>query len=227
MFYFEEFREKQVLKSSLLEGLNHFFTTRECPVRGAEVDFRLAMNVNRLISPIQTHSDNVHIVDSRNVYENTDGLIFNMESTGVFLCFADCTPIIFYDSVNKVAAVTHAGWKGTAAKIAVRTVEKMNQTFGSKPFDISVAIGPTISRCCYEVGEDVLSWLLSTVLDKSGLYAGNNVDLKQINARQLQEIGVKNIDVCPYCTSCNNDLFFSYRKEKGTSLRHNAVVWFD
>ena len=51
-----------------------------------------------------------------------------------------------------------------------------------------------------------------------------DVDLKGINARQLQEVGVEKIDICPYCTSCNNDLFFSYRKENKTTNRHSAVI---
>lgn len=227
MFYIEEFCGKKVLKSDVLEGLNHFFTTRDCPVRGAEDLFKESLSVSRFISPIQTHSDNVSVVDSREEYPDTDGLIFNEKSLGVFLCFADCTPLIFYDERKKLAAVSHAGWKGTAAQIGVKTVNKMINTYGSIPSDIKVAVGPAISGCCYEVSEDVLLKLLSTVKDKTGLYAGMKVDLKQVNARQLQEIGIKEIDICPYCTSCNNDLFFSYRKENGTTLRHNAVAWFN
>ena len=50
------------------------------------------------------------------------------------------------------------------------------------------------------------------------------VDLKGINKRQLEEAGVKEIDVCPYCTVCNNELFFSYRKENATTNRHSAVI---
>ena len=78
--------------------------------------------------------------------------------------------------------------------------------------------------CCYEVSEDVCNRLLATVNRKEGLYKNRNVDLKQINAQQLREFGVKEIDICPYCTSCNNDLFYSYRKENGTDKRHFAVV---
>ena len=94
----------------------------------------------------------------------------------------------------------------------------------SNPQDIIAVIGPAISICCYEVSEEVRDKLLETVKDSSGLYENRNVDLKKINSRQLEEIGVKNIDICPYCTSCNNDLFYSYRKEKGTANRHYAVL---
>ena len=95
MFYFEEFHGKKVLKSDLLAGLNHFFTTRECPVRGAEEVFRTQLGLRRLVTPVQTHSDNVMRVTNEDVYSETDGLIFNEQSLGVFLCFADCFLVHF------------------------------------------------------------------------------------------------------------------------------------
>ena len=67
-----------------------------------------------------------------------------------------------------------------------------------------------------------------SVANNQGLYEIRNgkifVNLKEINKRQLEEIGVKHIDICPYCTSCNNDLFFSYRKEGATTNRHSVIV---
>ncbi len=112
--------------------------------------------------------------------------------------------------------------------IGVKTIEKMMKEFGSKPENIKCAIGPAIGFCCYNVGEDVLNNLMATVSDTKNLYEIRNgeifVDLKNINRRQLEEAGVKEIDVCPYCTVCNNDLFYSYRKENGTKNRHHAVL---
>ena len=94
----------------------------------------------------------------------------------------------------------------------------------SNPEDIIAIIGPAIGLCCYEVSDDVRESLLSTVLDNNDLTNSRNVDLKQINKRQLEEIGVTKIDICPFCTSCNNDLFYSYRKENGTTNRHYAIL---
>ena len=217
MFYFENFLGKKVLKSDYITEINAFFTTRE------GFDFTNLKSV-RVLTPEQTHTNNVQITDSRDKYSECDGLITASTKEAVYLRFADCTPLIFYDSKNKVAAVSHAGWRGTYQKIGVKTVEKMKLNFGCNPENITVLIGPAISLCCYEVGEDVKEKLLSTVTDSKGLFDGMNVDLKGINALQLKEIGVEKIDICPYCTSCNNDLFFSYRKENGTKERHYAVV---
>lgn len=218
MFYFDEYKGQKVLRSDLFRGINAFFTTRETVLEN------FFENNLRIITPIQTHSDHIEIVDKKNEYPDTDGLILAELNTMIYLRFADCTPLIFYDKANKIGAISHAGWRGTAAKIGVKTIEKMGVNFGTKPKDIIALIGPAISLCCYEVSEDVKEQLLQTVSGKSNLSTGKNVDLKGINARQLQEIGVENIDICPYCTSCNNDLFYSYRKEQGTKSRHYAVM---
>lgn len=215
MFYFEDFNGKKIMKSDMLTEVTAYFTTR------GEVNFP---NSKRVIHPVQTHSDHVEIVDERIDYPDTDGLILTNSDDTVYLKFADCTPLIIYDKENKIGAVSHAGWRGTAAKIGVKTVEKMSNNFGTKPENIIVLIGAAISKCCYEVSEEVRDILLNTVKNPIGLYEGRNVDLKRINAQQLLDIGVKNIDICPYCTSCNNDLFYSYRKENGTKERHYAVL---
>ena len=53
-----------------------------------------------------------------------------------------------------VAAV-HAGWRGTLARIVVKTLGRMQMEFGTRPRDVVAALGPAIGRCCYEVGSDV------------------------------------------------------------------------
>ena len=221
MFYFDEINGKKVLKSSVLDGVEHFFTTRGYGIND--------LGLKNLVHPTQTHSANVGVAQvGKSDYPDTDGLILSNFEQVLYLNFADCTPLIFYDYEKKIGAVSHAGWRGTASKIGVKTVEKMAVEFGSKPENIKCAIGPAISMCCYNVGEDVYNQLMNTVKNSNGLYDIRNgeifVDLKVINKRQLVEIGLKEIDVCPYCTVCNNDLFYSYRKENGTKLRHHAVL---
>lgn len=226
-FYFEEINGYKVLKSDLgiNAGLNHCFTTRYTPSLDGEGWGGVVFPLNKKpISPQQTHSDHVEIVDERSEYPDTDGLIITRKNTPIALRFADCTPLIFYDTKHKIGAISHAGWRGTAQKIGPKTILKMGVNFGSNPKDIIAIIGPAIGLCCYEVSDEVRSKLLDTVESTTNLTNGKNVDLKQINARQLQEIGVTKIDICPYCTSCNNDLFYSYRKENCTQERHYAIL---
>jgi copper oxidase (laccase) domain-containing protein len=73
----------------------------------------------------------------------------------------------------------------------------------------------------------VIATVKKSVKDTSNLITQDNrIDLKGVNARQLTEIGIpaENIDICPFCTSCRSDLFYSYRKENGTDKRHNAII---
>lgn len=244
MFYFSEINGKRILKSSLLDGLNHFFTTRESVIKTKEPDFDKVVLENKkdickflgieevnLIHPSQTHTSNVDVAKAgMSSYPDTDGLILTNKQQAVFLNFADCTPVIIYDSKKHIGAVSHAGWRGTAGMIASKTVQKMVDEYASNPKDLKAAIGPAISFCCYNVGEDVYRKLSASVKDFDGLSEIRQgdifVDLKGINKRQLVEAGLdeNNIDVCPYCTVCNNNLFFSYRKENATTNRHSAVI---
>ena len=219
MFYFEEINGYKVLKSDLglNAGVNHCFTTRGVGLSNIYPEYIYP-------SPQQTHSDHVEIVDERLEYPDTDGLIITQKNTPIALRFADCTPLIFYDTKQKIGAISHAGWRGTAQKIGPKTIKKMGENFGTQSQDIIAIIGPAIGLCCYEVSDEVRGKLIETVTDSTGLAQGQNVDLKQINARQLEEIGITKIDICPYCTSCNNDLFYSYRKENGTTERHYAIL---
>ncbi len=213
MFYFDNFYGNKILRSDKLNKINAFFTLRE------GIDYS-KLQAKRILKPEQTHSDNIEFVDARNEYPNCDALILTNTNDAISLKFADCTPLIFYDKKQKITAISHAGWRGTAQKIGVKTIKKMN----SNPQDIIALIGPAISICCYEVSEEVRDTLLATVNSQDGLFKNRNVDLKKINARQLKEFGIDNIDICPFCTSCNNDLFYSYRKENGTPFRHNAIA---
>lgn len=236
MFYFDKISGKDILKSDLISDIENFFTTRDTVIKSSESDMADVVEENKklickylgvdeLISPVQTHSANVQFVQTHKIdYPDTDALILSNKMQAVFLNFADCTPVILYDKKQHIAAIAHAGWRGTVQRIAVKTIEKMN----SNPCDIQAVIGPAISICCYNVGSEVFEQLKSTVNNFDGLYRQQNnelfVNLKGINAQQLKEFGVKEIDVCPYCTYCDNDMFFSYRKENATTSRHSAVI---
>lgn len=242
MFYLEKLNGKTVMKTDILDGLTHYFTTRECPIKSKEPEMQEIVEENRkmfrdvlgvseenLIYPEQRHTDTVDVAQiGKTFYPEADAIILTNKEQAVFLNFADCTPLVAYDKKQNIAAVIHAGWKGTVGKIGAKTILRMQEEFGTNIEDVVVAVGPAISVCCYEVKEDVFNMSMVSVANNQGLYEIRNgkifVNLKEINKRQLEEIGVKHIDICPYCTSCNNDLFFSYRKEGATTNRHSVIV---
>ncbi len=236
MFYFDKIAGKQILRVKSLE--NVLFTTRTSFIRTKDEnyipiarqnmrDIIEYLGVEKLISPEQTHSSNIAIADYNiETYPQADALILTDKRLGIYLSFADCTPIILYDTSQNIGAVIHGGWRGTAERITFKTAKKMIDEFNSKPKDISAIIGPCISECCFEVGFDVYEKLYKSVnLERVSQNSEKvYVDLKKINKLQLEVLGISNIDICPYCTVCNNDKFFSYRKENGTTNRHSAIL---
>ena len=177
------------------------------------------MGWENLIHPTQTHSANVAFAKPGVIdYPDTDALVLDNFEQTVYLRFADCTPVILYNRTKNIAAVAHAGWRGTAQKIVQRTVEMLGEG------EIVAAIGPAICMNCYDVGQEVFERLAPAAGEYERRDGKIFVDLKAINAHQLREAGVKEVDICPYCTCCNNDLFYSYREENGTQNRHYAVI---
>lgn len=233
MFYFDEIDGKKILRSDLIKKANAFFTTREICIcdKGTDDNSEVKKNIkivenylgSKLISPVQTHSANIDTAtENRFDYPDTDGLILTQKNPAIFLNFADCTPLIFYDEKQNIGAVSHAGWKGTAQKIAQITAQKLIQKYSSNPKDICVLIGPAICGECYEVGKEVYDRLMD--YQNSDSKEKFYVNLKEINNKQLTQTGIEKIDICPYCTCCDNEFFYSYRKENGTTLRHSAIL---
>lgn len=243
MFYFEEFCGKKVLKSSLLEGLEHFFSTRDFVLtKGALDDLEEVAQINRkiamgefrvlperFITVNQTHSDNVQIYNGKDsFYDNCDGIIVAEAETAAILNFADCVPIILFDKEKNIAAIVHAGWRGTAKEIVKKAAMIMIETFASNPKNVVAAIGPSIGINNFSVDENVFRQLVKDSDDSVFRHDNESdkyfVDLKLLNKKQLLSIGVENIDLSTYCTYSMNDIFFSYRKENGVTARHSAVI---
>ena len=70
---------------------------------------------------------------------------------------ADCIPVLVADRKRHVVAAFHAGWRGTVKRIVESGIGRMRLEYGSRPEDLTAAIGPGASVCCYEVGDEVLS----------------------------------------------------------------------
>lgn len=182
----------------------------------------------------QVHSANVQVLNSRSelpVLKDVDGLVTAESELTMMLHFADCVPVIVYDRNKNAAGIFHAGWRGTAQSIVVRGLESMQKEYGSNPSDMVAAIGPAIGPCCYPVGADAADKLGATINIPESLIEHRSddssirPDLKGINARQLEEFGVKEIDVCNYCTACHHDIFYSHRASGGTTGRQGALVY--
>ena len=152
-------------------------------------------------------------------FDSADGLVTNCPGVPLAIFSADCIPILLHDSVQRVVAACHAGWRGTAAGIVGKTVQVMTQTFGCQPKDIRMAIGPGISRCCFETHEDVPHAMWAVLGKQADPFIDRLsrekflVDLKGINGLwgQLAGVPANQIEISDLCTACRQDLFWSHR----------------
>ncbi|MWC27427.1 peptidoglycan editing factor PgeF [Paenibacillus sp. MMS18-CY102] len=197
----------------------------------------------------QVHGDRVHAVtaadagrgrDSRaSALQDTDALITNERGVLLASFYADCVPLYFWDPAHEAIGLAHAGWKGTAAEIAARTIEAMHAEFSSEPAQIRCAIGPAIGSCCYEVDGLVIErmeQLCSSFASLNGSGGtgpvtadlvqrkGNGkamLDLKEINRHIMIKAGILpiHIELSKWCSSCRTDLLFSHRAENGSTGR--------
>ena len=185
----------------------------------------------------QVHSDVVEKVGRtqwgrglhREVEEGCDGLVTNVPGTVLTVFSADCTPVLLYDPVAGAVGAVHAGWRGTAMKIAAKAVRKMAEEFGSQPENIRAAIGPCIGACCFETDHDVPDAMLASYGDAvramiRPVREKFFVDLKRINALSLQEIGVTRIDIAKECTACEPQRFWSHRRVGGNRGSLAAMI---
>lgn len=139
--------------------------------------------------------------------------------------YADCVPLFFVDAKHKAIGLAHSGWRGTVARMGLRMVEAMAREYGTKPEDLTAAIGPSICRDCYEVSEDV-----AEAFAKEFCKPGQNeeiltdkgngkflLDLWRANEIVLTEAGIApdKIQVTDICTCCNPEYLFSHRASKG------------
>jgi polyphenol oxidase len=201
---------------------------------------RLSWDSPSVVIPNQVHGKNVVVItkehwgnDSRPpgvVLSGIDGLTTKEKGVLLMIKVADCIPVFLYDPASPAISLIHAGWRGTAKGIIAQGVGTMSKAFGTKPKTIKAGIGPGISRCCYEVKEDVREAFLKRKIDNSvwRIDADKKIflDLKKAIFLALINCGLNqdNIEVASECTACNPDLFFSHRRDKGQTGRMAAVM---
>jgi hypothetical protein len=137
---------------------------------------------------------------------------------------ADCVPVFFWDAVNRVAGIAHGGWKGVKDGIINQMLKIFEKKCGTKMGDLRIAIGPSIRKCCYEVGNEFLGYF-------PGFYKGKDaskgrLDLVGVIKSRLLKRGVleSHIQDTGLCTVCENKKFFSYRMEAQTPERILSVI---
>ena len=193
----------------------------------------LGINYRGLICAKQVHSANIKragllqqgngALTDETALEDTDAIITNENNLPIAIFSADCLSIFLYDPVSRSIGLVHAGWRGTGANIASKTIAAMQTEFNSRPEDMRVLLGPAIRSCCYQVKEDLQDKFPEWVSRK-----GENffLDLAGSNKEQLvrSRVDPEKIADCFICTSCQNAEYFSFRKEASSCGRIMSVM---
>ena len=190
-----------------------------------------------LVFSHQVHEDNVRVCTRDDVHTlfspvpyDADGLITNISGISLLVFSADCATILLYDDICGVIGAVHAGWRGTVKGICQNAVEKMSSEFGCEPKNIRAAIGPCISRCCYEVGQEVYLAAKNIIGSAVDLYmdklSGGKymADIKGINSHILKRAGVENIEISDECTMCLHEKYWSHRYTNGVRGTQCAFI---
>ena len=188
----------------------YFFTDRFVGVDREKLQKKVGDK--KLIFMKQTHSDIVEIVDKNWITKECDAMITTDKDIALCVVVADCIPVIFVDEVRGAVGVAHAGRVGSYKNIIKKTMLKMEEEFTCR--DIKVIFGPSIKKCCYEVGEEVIEGFEEFTSKENGkIY----LDLIKLNTQDLN-----NVEVVSTCTCCDKN-YFSYRRD-GTFERFCGVV---
>ncbi len=209
-----------------------FHTGEEAKVLENRNQLRHFLKARTLTIPKQCHGIAIAQITESNsdqIPVDTDALITNVPGLAIGVLSADCVPILFFDPVRQALGAAHAGWKGTVAGIAAATVEKMNLAYGSKPEDIIVCIGPSISQIHFEVGEEVAERFKELELGACISQSDGtkpHIDLWMANRLLLRKSGIaeSNIHTATMCTYEHTDQFYSARGEGFETGRFGAFI---
>ncbi len=194
---------------------------------------RFHIDYRNLVCAKQSHTGNVAYIEEKETgkgalsyntaLDGTDALITDKKNIPLAVFTADCLSIFLYDPKNSVIGLVHAGWRSTKDRIVANTVRLMQDKFTTQAKDLYVSFGPAIRNCCYEVGREFQNFFNYGLEQRNGRYY---LDLIGINKKQFIDLGINKMNIfdCNICTSCQNETFFSYRKEGISCGRMISVI---
>lgn len=238
-----------LLQSDLLVGFEHGFFTRQWQGREPE---ELAAYLSAGISvhrPRQIHSALVLAADeaSSPPWPEADGLISTRAGQSLWVCGADCTPVLIADPRSGRVAACHAGWRGVAGRILSRALSLL-EAAGSHRAELLVALGPAVSGEAYQVEREVSQQVAESLFPLHNNHPGgagaleellacgaltadstpgrDRLDIRAASKRQLENEGVSptNISLCPLCTVAEPLLYHSWRRDQVKAVQWSGIV---
>ncbi len=223
-FTIRTYQDYNSKRHALFPGLNKGDETYR--LHSAWVLKALSIDSKNLFTVNQVHGDTVCVVKNRKPkndahLQKADAIVTHLEEFPLGIWTADCVPVLIYDKRLRVLGLVHAGRRGTEINIVRKTLQTLNKEFGCLAKDIALGLGPAIGKCCYEVDEPCLTgfkrsypyW--ESLVSPSPSHGRFYLDLLNANAIDAVSFGLQEnqIERMPYCTSCDNNMFYSYRRD--------------
>ncbi len=197
--------------------------------------------MKRFVFANQTHSDHLYEVCEKDIgkgafskedaIQDCDALYTRERNVLIGVFTADCVPILLYDPMEHIIAAIHSGWIGTTKAIVSKTLDVLRQKEGCLSENILAYIGPAIAYQSFEIGMEVVDQIKALPFDTSPYLRMKNeqkayADNKGLNRQMLLNAGVlrEHITVDPNDTFIDNEVFFSYRRDKQCGRHLSFIV---
>ena len=237
------------LQCDLLAAFEHGFFTRQWQGRPPE---ELAGAISAGVSVHRTrqvHGGAVLAASDadREPWPEADGLRSDRGGQSLWVCGADCTPVLIADPASGRVAACHAGWRGVAARIVPAAIEAL-VTGGASRDRLVVALGPAVAGFRYQVERSVTLQVAAAMaaegsgpppeeraladLERCGALlpdpapGRDRLDIRRATALQLERHGIapERIGLCPLCTMAEPALFHSWRRDGVMAVQWSGVV---
>ncbi len=246
--------DRPYLTCTLLADWQHGFLTQQfAPLTPFEITASLypgaaAYRAKQVHGNVVWQPDELPQPVSNDNLADGDGVVSIAPGQAVWVCTADCTPVLIGDVRTRQVAAVHAGWRGTAQQIVPQAIARL-QARGSQIGDLRVALGPAIAGAVYQVDWSVAIATAVTIapdmaqLDQvaaiAALLALPNspvlpdptegkvrLDVRQVNRAQLEQLGLApaQIAIAPHCTFADPVNFFSHRRAPLKKAQWSGIV---
>jgi polyphenol oxidase len=171
----------------------------------------LGYEPSALALPVQVHGAEIIRVrrGQAGLLGTADGLVTQSRRPVLGLLTADCAPVVL---LGRRMAVAHAGWRGLTAGVVTEAAAAVGPVRAAW-------VGPSIRRCCYEVGPKVIDAFTAVGLPVAD---ADHVDIADAAAAAVRACGATSVAVSETCTGCDEG-WFSHRRD-GVTGRNGAFA---
>jgi polyphenol oxidase len=180
----------------------------------------------KIVIPDQVHGTDIVVWDKQDTSSvfAADGVISRRDDTCLTITTADCLPLVLADPTTGFFGAVHIGWRSFVGGI-VESLFNIANDLNINLQETRVFIGPGIGPCCFEVGIEVAELFESyyVIKRKDSPY----VDLRKALYNKIESLKVdkNNMGDIHECTYCNQDKYYSYRRDKNTPVQMVTFIY--